>query len=368
VRRTSARGLLVCATLTVALLTTRSSRAYTIKTAVSPGCHEDITASAFQDFLLEAPVTGLELPQDKTWRRLARFILEFAQSDTSTWNDAQRFMFVSLIIGVRSPDTAGHSISNLDNLRQLHGDPRPEGQYAHGLRAIEDDHAAGNAAAVQGTRALIRDLVLTATDHWARPADEQIIHGRFYLDFYGPISVDVWAPLYYLGRAAHALQDTFSHSIRSDEDNLRKIVHVLNFVDAIARQFNENRDGLAHSESMDECTRPGAGDAVNAAVEATIDLFYAARAQFEGSDPEAVETVLDKWVILKEGCSKANDFCNNRRWLDLVREEQTEPFVEAIFGCRSTGRSGGGTGAVLLSLAALFLLHMRTRRRKRNRP
>lgn len=361
------KGLLACAALTVTLFTARSAESYTIKTAVSAGCHEDITASAFQDFLLEAPVVGLELPEDQTWRRVARFILEFASFDTSTWSDAQRFMFVSLIIGVRSPDTAGHSISNLDNLRQLHSDPRPDGQYAHGLRAIEDDHAAGNAAAVHGTRALIRDLVLTAAEHWAKPADEQIIHGRFYLDFYGPVAIDVWAPLYYLGRAAHALQDTFSHSIRSDEDSLRKIVHVLNFVDAIARHFNENRDGLAHSESMDECTRPGTGDAVAAAVEATIDLFYAARAQFEGSDPEGVETVLDKWVVLKEGCTKANGFCNNGRWLDLVREEQTEPFIEAIFGCRSTGRSEG-TGAVLPVLAALLLIRIRTRGRKRKRP
>ena len=159
--------------------------------------------------------------------------------------------------------------------------------------------------------------------------------------------------MYFLGRAAHALQDSFAHMIRSEQDDMRKVVHVLNYVDAIGTNFNEDRDGLAHSDSMDDCeTNPGKN--VEAAADATIELFYAWRGERTGLAPGAVVRVLDRWVTLKPGCTKENNFCENPDWLALVREHQTKPYLEAMLGCSATPR-GNGSPALLLALLLVVL-------------
>lgn len=55
-----------------------------------------------------------------------------------------------------APDTEGHSVLNLENARELHTDPNPEGQYAHALRALDDDWDTADQSAVEGTRSAIR--------------------------------------------------------------------------------------------------------------------------------------------------------------------------------------------------------------------
>jgi len=336
------------------------ARAYTVGSGFSDPCHERMIGAAYQDFILDLPISGIQAPPGETWRELSDFLLEYLPMDQEEVDEVKRFLLVSLIIGVRAPDTDGHSIMNLQNLRQLHSDPSAEGQYAHSLRAPGDDYAEGDAAAVAGTRELIQALMAEAQRYKALPAGEQIIKANVYLDFYGRIDVEVWAPLYFVGKAAHALQDSFSHTIRSDEDDLRKIVHVLNYIDAITEDFDEDRDGLAHSDSMDHCRSEDAADLFDSAVEATSDLFFAMREQFAGRDPNAILHILDKWVTYKSGCTKDNEFCGNTRWLALVRKEQTKPYVEAIFGC---GSAGYGLG-LIFPVFLLILVYFKARYQK----
>lgn len=350
------------------LVSAPAAHGFTIASGFTEACHESITMDGFDDFLLEVPTGGIVVPEGSTWREVALFLEDLpligTAIDVDQLSDAQRFMFISLIVGVRSPDTEGHSILNFAALRQLHSDPDAKGQYLHALRAPADDLQEGDEYAVQGTRVSIRESVAIAREYYERTAHEQVIVGQFYLDFYGRIDVEVWAPMYYLGRAAHALQDSFSHTIRSEEDALQKIVHVLNYVDAIGTDFDEDRDGLAHSDSMDDCVLNADGTSAAARV-ATLDLFYASRAVFSGLDEQAVETVLDKWVTLKGGCNKANTFCGNDHWLSIVREKQTKPYLEAIFGCSASDRPGRGLGELFVVFGLLVLVGRLARRLSR---
>ena len=346
--------LLTIFALVLALGAPLEARAWTVASGFTHGCHEEITWSAFHDFLYYLPPEGVPVSDGTIWRELAVFLLDEAPIaiDPDTLDDADRFFLVSLIVGVRSPDTDGHSIINLGELRKLHSDPTDEGQYAHALRGKGDDLAAGNAIAVAGLQARIADLLRKANDAINLPNDEQIILGRFYLDFYGEIEVQVWAPMYYIGQAAHALQDSFSHTIRDDADGLRTIVHVMNYVDAIGSNFEEDVSGLAHSDSMDDCLDPATDDTFAAAIEATIDLFYIARAIWTDTEPDAVENLFDKWVLLREGCGPENDYCDNSRWLEQTQKKQTKAYFKQIVDCRQgAGPIESGTLALLVLIA-----------------
>jgi hypothetical protein len=335
---------------------------YNVESAFGPGCHEILTGRAFQDFLVEVPTVGLELPGDQTWQKIARSVLDATRTDWSRLDEEQRFMLASLVIGVREPDTDGHSIMNLNVLRELHADPNPAGQYMHCLRGKDDDYEAGNGSAVAGTRKAVLDLMETSAYYWSLPPRKQIIKGKFFVDFYDRVEVDVWAPMYYLGMAAHVLQDSFAHTLRADQDDLRTIVHVTNYIDAISDDFNEERDGLAHSVSMGQCENPNQKDLADATVGSTIDLFYAARSMYNGTDPVATSLVFDAWLTYKPGCNLGNDFCDNRRWLDELRKDQTSPYLAC-----SVARQAGRPRGLWLWSATLALLVVRMRRRKGGR-
>ncbi|MFT5433941.1 MAG: hypothetical protein ACI9OJ_004653 [Myxococcota bacterium] len=348
--------------LVAALLVPFPAIAFSINSGFSNGCHERLTVLAYQRALLDLPLNNLVPPEDDTWREFAIFLAEqiggstqLASSDVS---DADQFLILSLVVGVRAPDTDGHSILNLTNLRELHSDPSPEGQYAHALRGPDDDEAAGDATAVEGTRARIIDLLDEATRLLQLPDSEQIIMGTAYLDFYGRFEMTVHGPTYYLGQAMHALQDSFSHSIRDEAGGYRQVVHVMNYVEAISGEIVERRDGLAHSDSMDDCDgEPGeVGGTVDAAVDASADLLLTFRTIALSRDRDAVTRFLDKWVTLKEDCTFDNAFCGNDRWLAVTRIAQTEPYLESIFSC-SAGRGSSGKGAVfVLMFLAVGLL------------
>jgi hypothetical protein len=329
--------------------------AYSVGSGVTDACHERMTARAGVDILLEIPPPGsVEVPGGR-WREISEYLLDPLDLDLEKMDETTRFLLTSLIVGAREPDTDGHSIMNIENLHSLHGDPSAVGQYAHSLRGPEDDGAAGDAAAVTGVRTLILELLDEGVEILSRDAGEQLMDAQVYLDFYGRVDVEVWTPLFLVGRAAHAIQDSFSHTIRCDQDGLRKVAHVLNYIDAIGDDFDEQRDGLAHSDSMDACEREDLAPVVEAATAATADLFGAARDRFAGLDPRAPEAVLDEWLTLRTGCKLEDEFCDNGRWLAIVREEQTGPYVSGLFGCSIAGAVGTAAPGAVSSLGLLFL-------------
>ncbi len=328
--------------------------AYSVSSGLTESCHERITLRAGEALVREMPVPPGFTPPEGVWSDLAEMLLGEMSGDPQALSEHHRFMLVSLIVGVRAPDTDGHSVMNLENLHRLHGDPSAKGQYAHCLRGPDDDGAGGDAAAIVGTRQVIIELIEEGVRRYGLLMADQLINAVVYLDFYGRIELKIWAPFFFVGRALHALQDSFSHALRSDADGLRQVVHVMNYIDAIASDFNHQRDGLAHSDTLDDCSDPRAKALFEAAIEASAELLAGVLDQLEGEAPGATVQVLDDWLILKVGCTPGNDFCGNRRWVELAEEEQTGPYLSSLLGCAMGSSSGVGRSVLGLLVDKLF--------------
>jgi len=329
--------------------------AFSVKSAASPGCHEELTFAAYRAVTgFEAITTEfVQAPEDGVWRDLSAFLLSAAGIDPAGVDERHRYALVSLIVGARAPDTDGHSVANLDAMRALQADASAEGQHVHALRAPQDDGAAGDAAAVEGARRVLRDRLAAAAAYAALPPGEQNVEVPFYLDFYGRIDLEVNGVLYEVGRAAHLVQDSFSHALRAPDD-LREILHVTNYVDAVADAWDEERDGLRHSRYLDECHKEPLRPLVDGARSATIDLFAASRDYLRDARADAVDEFVAEWLRYRAGCTPADQLCGHPELLALARRHPTRPYMEEVFGCQAGGR-GAASGGVLLLGAAVAL-------------
>ncbi len=315
----------VAATCALALLLPAgTAEAFTIGSGLSNGCHEQISTEAFGRYLSELAPGNRRVRLGRRWRRFVRKVAE--GMGHSEMNDTQAFVLTSLLVGVRSPDTHGHSISEIQSLRAIHADPNPMGQYAHSLRGVEDDYDEGNRAAVAGMRRTIREgvaAVLSAADD---SAADQLGTAEIYFDFYGVVDVPVYLPAYHFGRVAHTVQDSFAHAIRDEASDLRQIVHVLNYVDAISDDYFERRDGVSHSDGMDSCTddmRPR----VEGATRATLELLEVLVTMHGDPDPAPLDAFLERWFTFRPGCYVPNDMCGNAHWLEVARDGPTGPYL-----------------------------------------
>jgi hypothetical protein len=304
------------------------AHAFQIGTAFTTPCHERLTVSAFKQTLSTWPVE--DMPQ-AAGRAEVGFSADFGKKFAPDLDPRYHYALFSLIVGVRSPDCEGHSLFELEHTRLIH--VPADDQYGHALRNSTDDGEAGNQAAMNGTRAVILDLT-------AKGRTTDFITVKHFADNYGLLDVKVWAPAYFLGRAAHATQDAFSHTLR--DNDFHTVRHVMNYADALIKEYEEDRDGLRHSGSMDQCD-----DAINApiraaAAQATAELMLA-----RGSEAE-VTAMMDSWLGINTGCDMANKYCDNP-WLTFAASDQTHSYL----GCSS------GSGVLMLATLALF------RRKKR---
>lgn len=339
------------------------AQGFSVASSISEPCHEKMVDRAISGELLRAVEVETVLPRDGSWRKVSRAILKDVGIDQSGLSDAESYLLMSLVVGVRFPDTDGHSVMNLDALRLVHSDPSALGTYAHCIRGPDDDYQEGNAAAVAGTRMLLREYVELAHEYMERPARERVIRQEVYLDFYGQFKTEVFAPFFYLGKAAHVLQDCFSHTVRSEEDGLEKIVHVANYVDVISDRYREKRDGLAHSDYMDRCEETDLSPIVQAAEEATKELFDAAAVAFEMDDVAGIQPVLESWMSLKPGCDFDNEMCGNREMLTLARRDPTKPYFQKVLGCSVSPHPDEMSPLSLLLMVFMPLLALALSRR-----
>jgi uncharacterized protein (TIGR03382 family) len=346
---------------TLLALAPGAASAYSLKSGFTESCHEKISVGAYLEVVPRLDPEGVPIPDSEEWDKLSTGLIESLDLEArypEIVEPEKRLILISLLIGVRAPDTEGHSVSNLRGLRRLHADPSPEGQYAHALRGPGDDGPEGDAAAVAGTREIIVGLFRDAYASTRRAPEDQIVTAHTYLDFYGRVPVEVWEPAYLLGRAVHAVQDSFAHTIRSDD--LTRVIHVMNYVDAIAGDLDEPVDGLAHSETMDACE----GDnepVVAAALRASAETIAGGALAVRTGDAEIVSAVLDRWLVHQPGCTAANDYCGSK-WAAYARREQTGPYLEEIVGCATTGGRAALPWLALLGVAWLL------RRRRRALP
>jgi hypothetical protein len=368
------QGLTIAAACALGWLASPAgARAFTVKSGLTDGCHEKVSLVGYIHARPRFPADFELYIPDGPWEDVADYLLRDANYEPES--RAEKYFLFSLLTGVRAPDNEGFSLSNISTLRAIHANP--EDQYNHCLRAVDDDYLEGNEVAAHGCHDTVLTQLQDAGDVLQKSDEEQIITKPFTLDEYGTFDVEVWGVAYYVGRAMHALEDSFTHTLRSP--NLRGIVHVMNYAEAIGGTLREERDGLPHSGATDACNlttvdpeHPGNRDRVFAAEEAAGDLLLAAAPLLAGermSSPE-VGNVLEKWLSyvpgedlgFPEGCSKDNDYCNSQ-WLELGKLNPSGP----ILGCSLVAPRKRAPGRLLwpLVFTALALgLRLRTRGRR----
>lgn len=306
------RGLLLATLLCPSL-----AQAFSIGSAVSHPCHEQISLLAFEDALAEATPPNAPLNEGEEWVAIHRTLGRTLEIDR--YSPRLRDFAVVLVTGVRAPDVEGAASLDLGTMRERHLDPH--GQHPHALRRQEDDGPDGDRAAVEAARNWMRQRVALAYESLHKPVEEQYVDTQVWLDFRGLVTVRAWAPAFHLGEALHTAQDSFAHALRSPDQ--RRIRQVLNYIEATGGDYDATRDGLPHSMALDACAFETAPE-VLAAREASFQLLRVWR-----QDPAAVDAWLDRWFSLDDRC---NDDCGA-----VPSSVEAEAQRAAAKGCASAG-------------------------------
>lgn len=329
------------------------TKAYTIQSPLTAGCHEQITAEALRRTRTALPgvVTPLASKgEDEALMADAPFDRPSGMDDIGA---------VSLLFGVRDNDMKDLAITDFDRLAVVTADPA--GQREHCLRSPQHDDPGGSRAALEACRAFIRETLLSAlhgVDERGRPDGNRRERLEVTLDIRGKMKVDV--PIFYLraGRALHALEDSFTHTFRRKDDPT-KVTVVLNWIEYAEGAIEEASDGPPHSKELDRCDDPDelrrrrralAVESATAALQALLDpqTDTAGKAS-------AVDAVLDRYLSFAgDDCTRDNHWCNAP---ELA-------YADSGCGCRIGAAPAAErawlSGFLMLSLFA----HVRRRRRR----
>ncbi len=339
---------------------TADALAYEIQTGFSEGCHEVISARAADESFSDRFSIGDEvtIPEDDNYEAISESILVELGIE---WNSPkERYLLTSLVVGSRWPDTRGYVFTNSAEIRGAHVES--DEQYNHALRKPTDDYEEGNQRAVEGARATIQRQLDTAAALLDGPQEQQNMKRTVFVEYYGEVELTLWGPAFHLGFAAHTLQDSFSHTIRSED--LTTILHVMNFAEATRGELEAERDGLAHSAAMDRCNED-ASEIAEVAERATREMFTAFYRSTREGQPSALPEVMDKWMTYEAGCDFDNDFCESE-WLPIAETDPAKPFFQSIFGCSTGPHAPSTPTASFLALVGLVVAWRRRRHDRRS--
>jgi len=373
---------------------TRPARAFTIASGFSESCHETLGLAAVAILFDGLPIDNVTVPSDGLWRdvaaQLESAVLDSAGLAAATaLTDPQKFVLYSVVVGIRAPDTGGHSVVNLDALRRAQIDPSPDSQHLHCLRAPAEDGFVGDVSVLAGSEALIRAAIADAAA--AARGGRANMNAPLYLDFYGQLEVEVDAPSYLIGRAMHTLQDCYAHTLRSGD--ARTAFSVLNYIEAVEGRLDEARDGMAHSDTLDDCRRSELAPLVGRAAAVSAALATAAVALAASGDGSLLDkgfgacpagetdTASCEWMLYAPACqpdaqppnvaaccTQANGYCRTP-FLNVAREKLTQPYLSEVLSCavapRATG--SGAPSWIALGLLAAASVWLPLRRRGRSR-
>ncbi|MEP7119860.1 MAG: hypothetical protein ABJE95_03075 [Byssovorax sp.] len=349
----SVRALLLSASVGAALLciSDRAS-AFSIETSITKGCHEAITADALRAVRVLVPNAPPIAPDDNELALIND--LPFTVDD-----DLRDFGSVTLLIGARDNDIKGYGVISIDEISQIQGNPLA--QHEHCLRSAAEDEPGGTVSSLLDCKEYIRDRVLRAMDGLdaaGAPDPKQRVALPLVLSVRGLVSASL--PVFYLrmGQALHALEDGFSHSLRTS-DGMR-VTAALNYIDLANATLNEGRDGPAHEAQLDRCDDPDEIRTRNRhlAIAASTEMLQAALdpTRDRGDKERAVDEVLNKYLSFEPGCTFVNGWCN--------APEIGLP--AAGCGCVVAG-SSGGAAPLGLGLVALMLVALRRAANRRSR-
>jgi MYXO-CTERM domain-containing protein len=324
------------------LLFAAPARAFTVASAFSHGCHEEITETALRD--VRTKYTSAAPIAPSAGERALVDDLPFAVPD-----DMRDLAAAALLVGVRDNDWKGGAPTDVDDNAIVAANPST--QEEHCLRSADDDEPDGSGAAFARCGAYIEARANEAIDALADPSTREPV--RVYLSVRGDVTASLPAGWVRIGRALHALQDSFAHAYRT-ADGMHPTV-ALNWVDLVDKRYQISRDGPSHKMDLDQCN---AGDAIRTrnkslAIQASTELLAAvldpSLASAQKSD--AVHAVVVRYLTYQPGCTLANDWCN---------APETQYTHIDVCGCSTPGaRAASGLGIALVALAVLALVRRR---------
>lgn len=331
----------------LALSFTTPASAYTYQSAVSKGCHERIATEA-----IRALRTAMQTPS-VTPSANDRALIHDLPFDLDP--DVRDLTGASLAVGVRDNDLHGNGPNELDAIAQLHGNPNL--QREHCLRGTLEDEPNGTSQAIEDCKAFIREKVAAALeglDQNGKPDASRTMKLEVALMFRGHTAVEL--PIYWIeiGRALHAMEDSFTHTYRSQDHTHIRVT--MNYSDYVNAEFKEERDGPPHRSEMDECEDLDDYRAKNLtlAKQASFDILRLSvdpGLPTRESKMAALEETLHRYLDYEPGCTSGNAWCN-------APENQYK--VDA--GCSMTrSRSPSGPAGAL----GLFAATLAWRRRRR---
>ncbi|MEZ4410565.1 MAG: hypothetical protein R3A52_29400 [Polyangiales bacterium] len=240
------------------------------------------------------------------------------------------------MLGARDNDLHGRAADEVAALAVVHSDP--EGQAEHCLRRPQDDGPDGDRAALDACRRFILDEVALAVG--AEPAvdlDAREPH-TVALAFSGRQRLALQPYGWHMGRALHALQDSFTHTFRSPDG--ARVRHVLNFADwAEHDDHDPARDGHRHLSELDDCAAesPAARARTRNATAASVELLRAVVDDLGGAAGRSARAaaVLDRWLAYEPGCTVEN------RWCDAAELDEASEGCSVLASARPPARSRG---------------------------
>ena len=318
---------------------------FSFESVFSNGCHEQITRAALArtGWPLAAQPPGLSAEDGLRLARDLPFDLP---------GDSQNPWSLALLLGARDNDLHGYAANEFQELAVVHS--APEDQREHCLRAPSDDGPDGDRTALLACRGFILSEVSLAVGA-APTVDLRATEGQAVtLPFSGRRDAAVQRYGWHMGRALHALQDSFAHTFRAPDG--RRVRHVLNFVDpAQGNGYVEARDGHDHIAALDGCNAQSTSEAHRTAV-ATDASAALLRAVVDGTGGAAgrvarAGAVLDDWFAIEPGCVYENHYC------------AAPELSEAAGGCSAGPTSPGRSTVPVLGALTLFGVLLRKRRR-----
>lgn len=323
------------------LLAPSSAQAFTLHTTVTNACHEPITLEALAR--TSPPAPAVDVPDDTPFFRMAEHFGRALEVGPPA-SDLDALHRTSLVLGVRDPDLRGNGPSDLIHLRWVH---LPDlTQDDHFLRRGEHDGAAGvTAAAEEGRERLLALIEASAAAYAADPDATRLVRVRAWVQYYRHVEIAVWEPMYLLAQALHLVQDSFTHTYRTDD--LRTILTIQNYVEAVGKHHDRERDGPPHSNALDDCTRPDATDLREAAVIASAALMTATFTYWREGRRDEVDGFVSDWMSLEPGCEAGT--CTSR-WIAIAQSDET-----GTTGCAvRPARSAAPAWLAPLGLAAIL--------------
>jgi len=315
-------------------------------TAFVTPCHQGITTDALDAGLWPLGAAAPPLSHD--------FVLLKNELSIDVAPRVDSYWSLGALLGNEYEDVGPYDAGDIIALAEYAA--RPELQRAHCLRGPADDGSAGDVSALAACKADILDQLSMALGDADTPDLAVTESVRLHLVFRGDADIPLTRFSFHLGRATHALQDSFSHTFRSPDEH--QVRSVLNWVDWLKGSggYVVARDGFHHLYALDQCDGGTAGGLERraAAVEATSQLIAAIADDGGGRAGRLARAaaVVDSWFGVGAICTADNNWC-----------DAPEQKLTSVAGCAlAPGRSRDG---VLMTLAVAALIARRRRRYRR---